>query len=449
MAIAILALGDPATHLWAVLALMMAGCAALPWAERRLRHLPADRATAVAIVLAAAALRLPFLALPATLSDDTLRYVWDGRVVAAGFDPYRLAPEADELAALRDERWQRMPHRQVETVYPPVALAVFALAAKLPATPGGGPVAALKVLFTAADLLLCAILLALARHLRLPLARVVFYAWNPLVLTEIAGMGHVDALAVAAAGAAVWWVARGKPAAGGASAAFGVLAKLGPLVAIPLWARWSGRPWRFAGAALLLCALAMAPIAVGGVPPGLVTYGVSWEFNGPAYEPLWRAIDATGLATAMHRGLDRIKERSEDHEFWNRFYPYVYPQLLAKLLLAGGMLTVVAMSWRTASRRRAPPPGTPAPDARLITATGALFGGLLLLSATVYPWYLLWVLPWAALARQRAWLALSALLPLCYLAQPAAAVALWPWLFLVIWVPFFVLWVREPRWSIG
>ncbi|MGA0420868.1 MAG: hypothetical protein ACO3P9_12695, partial [Phycisphaerales bacterium] len=40
-----------------------------------------------------------------------------------------------------------------------------------------------------------------------------------------------------------------------------------------------------------------APVAIsaGGVPPGLVTYGISWEFNGPLYEPLWRALEGLGL----------------------------------------------------------------------------------------------------------------------------------------------------------
>ena len=50
----------------------------------------------------------------------------------------------------------------------------------------------------AADLAACALLLALARRLELPLARTVWYAWNPLVAIELSGMAHVDALGVAA-----------------------------------------------------------------------------------------------------------------------------------------------------------------------------------------------------------------------------------------------------------
>jgi hypothetical protein len=36
--------------------------------------------------------------------DDLYRYVWDGRVQAAGLNPYSYAPADPELAALRDDR---------------------------------------------------------------------------------------------------------------------------------------------------------------------------------------------------------------------------------------------------------------------------------------------------------------------------------------------------------
>ena len=72
--------------------------------------------------LVAALLRVIALPLPPTLSDDIYRYVWDGKVIGAGLNPYLLAPQAADLEPLRDELWDRLPHREVETVYPPVAL---------------------------------------------------------------------------------------------------------------------------------------------------------------------------------------------------------------------------------------------------------------------------------------------------------------------------------------
>ncbi len=410
----------------ATLALLGLAFASLMVAARR-----PERLTGPGIVLVAALLRLLLLPLPPSLSEDTLRYVWDGRVAAAGHNPYRLAPEAEDLRPLRDGLWLRLPHRQVPTVYPPLAVALFSIAARLP-----WPVLGLKALLCLADLAGCLLLGRLAGRLGLPLARIVWYAWNPLVVLEVAGMGHVDALAVPAVVAAVGLLLpapKPRPAAAATAAAAGILAKLVPLAALPMWARQSGAAGRFLTVALGLAAVAVAPVvaATGGVPPGLLTYGISWEFNGPLFEPLWRLLDAAGLDRLVKLGLDQVKEWSGAHGFWNRFYPYVYPQLLAKLALGAGMAAAVARSWR----RRDP-----------VAGTGWLVGTLLLFSATVYPWYLLWVLPWAALCRQVAWLGLSGLVLLSYLPQ-ALDLPLYPWFFLAIWGPFLGLLARFPRWS--
>jgi hypothetical protein len=217
-----------------------------------------------------------------------------------------------------------------------------------------------------------------------------------------------------------------------------VLAKLVPLFALPVWSRGSGRPLRFLAAAGAVMVVGFLPVAVatGGVPPGLVTYGVSWEFNGPLFEPLSSLIDEAGAAPAVKAGLDELKRLTGRHDFWNRFYPFVYPELLAKLVLAAAFGAVVLASVFGRD------PGWRQP----VVASGRLFGALLLCSATLYPWYLLWVLPWAALCRHRAWLALSALVQLSYLSQTTGVPHL-PWIFLLIWVPFFLLLSRS-RWSI-
>lgn len=443
----LLAAFDLTRHL--VLALVMAGLgfAALPFAVRRLeaegaRSGPSGLGTAGAAVLAGAVLlRLPLLALPPTLSDDVLRYLWDGKVLAAGYNPYALAPGAPELAHLRAEVRRLPPHPEVATIYPPLAMAAFSIAAQLPL-----PILSWKLLATAADLGACALLIRLARRSGLPEGRAAWYAWNPLVTLEVAGMGHVDALGVAAvlaavsllpaaaegvAGGATARSAARRAAAAGAWAAAGVLVKLAPLAAFPLWARRSGRTAVFLGAGLALASAGVLPVvaATGGIPPGLTRYAVSWEFNGPLHEPLWRLLDRAGAAPALARVVEALEHRTGEYQAWDWIYPLLYPQLLAKAALA--LLAAAAVVASLAERRP-------------VGGTGRLFGRLVLASATLYPWYLLWVLPWAALARHRAWLALSGLVLLSYLPQ-ARGIPLMPWVYLAIWVPFFVLLVAEAR----
>ncbi len=423
--LALAAAGDPAARPLLTLGLMAVAFAAFLWAARRAEGL----ASASAVLIVTALLRLLLLPLPPTLSDDTLRYAWDGKVVRAGFNPYLLAPEAPELEPLRDELWQRMPHKEVPTVYPPLALALFSAASALPE-----PLLGVKILLCVIELVGCWLLIRLARRLELPAGRAVWYCWNPLVSLEVAGMGHVDSMVVTATVAAVWLLVSrpGRGAAAGAAAAAGALSKLVPLVAVPMWARSCRRPWIFLAAALGLTAAALLPVAAaaGGVPPGLLTYGISWEFNGPVYEPLWRLLDRLDADSTVKGGLDGLKRLTDRHDFWNHFYPYVYPQLLAKLLLAGAFAGFFLYSLG----RRHPALGS-----------GRLFGAVVLCAATVYPWYLLWVLPWAALCRHRAWLALSALMPLAYWPQ-LTDVSLYPWVYLAIWGPFFVL-LPFSKWS--
>lgn len=370
---------------------------------------------AVAIVL-----RAILLPVPPSLSEDVWRYAWDAKVAAAGFDPYRLTPDDARLESLRDETWRRLRHRDVETVYPPLALLLFSIS-----VPFAHPVPVLKLLLALFDLGTCVLLWRLASRLRAPPERVLWYAWSPLVTLEIAGMGHVEGLGVFFLVLAVLLLSgeRRVPVKAGLAAAAAVLSKLVPVLCLPAFARLSGGAARFALAAGGLSLLVLLPLFLDGPPPGLVRFGVDWEFNGPLYEPLWRGLDALDSRAAVHGWLDGRKLASGEHEFWNRFYPYNYPQMHAKLLLAVLLLAL----WARATLSRTP-----------LVASGRVFASLVLTSATVYPWYLIWLLPWAALRQRPAWLWLSATVLLSYVPQ-FSSLPLVPWIHAAIWVPFAFL----------
>src|SRR5687767_9689603 len=79
------------------------------------------------ILLVAMAVRAPFLFEETLLSRDVLRYRWDGSVLASGRNPYQFAPAAAELANLRDESFEEIEHREIRSVYPPLAQLLFGL----------------------------------------------------------------------------------------------------------------------------------------------------------------------------------------------------------------------------------------------------------------------------------------------------------------------------------
>src|SRR5260370_22419593 len=60
----------------------------------------ARRSTFLIVIIFAALFRLSPLFAPPYLSSDIYRYIWDGRVQAAGINPYRYIPAEQALAHL-------------------------------------------------------------------------------------------------------------------------------------------------------------------------------------------------------------------------------------------------------------------------------------------------------------------------------------------------------------
>ena len=81
----------------------------------------------MAVVLAIAlACRLLVVADMPTLSDDAYRFVWDGRVQAAGVNPYAHPPASPSLFDLRDYRiFPQVNRPYTRTGYPPTNEVAF------------------------------------------------------------------------------------------------------------------------------------------------------------------------------------------------------------------------------------------------------------------------------------------------------------------------------------
>jgi len=130
------------------------------------------------------AIGIRLLLLPAEPGDDIWRYLWEGSIQAEGFSPYVHPPSSPELEHLRSEIWSGINHKEVTAVYPPLTQLIFRLVAQLSLS-----VCAFKLLFIAADLLICWRLLQF-----LPTRKAIIYAWCPAVLYSFAAGGHYDSL---------------------------------------------------------------------------------------------------------------------------------------------------------------------------------------------------------------------------------------------------------------
>ena len=166
-----------------------------------IRRSTASRRAVILILGIAVAMRIAVLAAPPFLSSDVYRYVWDGRVLAAGINPYRYIPADPHLAALRDTMVFPEINRgnYAPTIYPPVAQAIF-----FGVTRFSESVTAMKIAMVLFEAIAVALLLPLLASAGLPMVRIIVYAWHPLPVWEFAGSGHIDAAIILFAALALW-----------------------------------------------------------------------------------------------------------------------------------------------------------------------------------------------------------------------------------------------------
>lgn len=142
----------------------------------------------------AALFRLSIIFFPPYLSDDIYRYIWDGRVQAAGINPYRYIPAEEPLAQLRDDKiYPHINRREtVHTIYPPVGQAMFLLVTRVSES-----VTWMKAAMVGFEAIAIWAIIQLLSSFGFARQRVLIYAWHPLAVWEFAGSGHADALAIA------------------------------------------------------------------------------------------------------------------------------------------------------------------------------------------------------------------------------------------------------------
>ncbi len=299
-----------------------------------------QRVVVIGLVLAAL-WHLPFLLMPPGSDDDIHRYVWDGRVQRLGYNPYIVVPSDPAFAALHTPETRTLNNPEVPSPYPAGAELFFRAVTGIHES-----VFALKVAFVLCDLAIVLVLFDVLHRSGQGAHWVLAYAWNPLLATEVAHSGHIDI--VGALLLLVSVAALGRRWRAAAALAFGlaVAVKLLPIVLLPLyWKRVRIRDCALAALAVGL--LYMPFLDRGRIPMGsLVTYVQRFRFNDPVFA-----------------ALERVAA----------------PQLLVGLAALVGFLTAVWLRNKASA-------SSPAAFAWPMAAS-------LLCAPVVYPWYLLWVLP--------------------------------------------------------
>ena len=298
-----------------------------------------QRVIVVGLVLAAL-WHLPFLLMPPGSDDDIHRYVWDGRVQRLGYNPYIVVPSDPALAMLHTPETRTLNNPDVPSPYPAGAQLFFRAVTAVHES-----IFALKVTFVLCDLAIVLVLLDILRCSEQAAHWVLAYAWNPL-LAAGAGSGHIDIVGVLLLLVSVAALVRRWRAVAALAFGLAVAVKLLPIVLLPLY--WRRVRIRDAALAAAVVALLYVPfLNHGRVPIGsLGTYVERFRFNDPVFATLERVAA---------------------------------PQLVVGFAVLVGFLTAIwlrskAQAWSS-------------------DAFAWPMAASLLCAPVVYPWYLLWLLP--------------------------------------------------------
>ncbi len=299
--------------------------------------------------------RLTLLGSFPVFSDDVFRYLWEGKVQLHGINPYIVAPADTVTLPYRDVYFDLVNHKTIPTIYPPlselffrVCMAVFYNLYFFKA--------ALILLDTGTLCFLHSILNT--RGMR-PYFLLI-WAWHPLVIIEIAGSGHQDVIGIFFLTGSLYFLQRKHLMKSALMLIGSFLSKLFPLMLFPLMLRKQTR-WPYLLLPLLAVLFYLPFLSTDThLFTGLSVYTRTWEANASVFFVLkWLLGDLQ----------------------------------LAKLGVGLIFLAIYIHTYRSV--------------AEFENASFIVLGSFLILTPTLHPWYILWIIPFLVLRLNRAWLYLT------------------------------------------
>ncbi len=320
------------------------------------------------ILIFALLFRVQVISASPFLADDYLRYLFDGKLILAGINPYAVIPLSMPELGGAD-----IPKADIKTIYPPLAEGLFAISSWL-----GGSLWHWRLLNLIPDLLGAAVFYRYLIHRRLPGHWVVLWLWNPLILKEGLHAAHLDIWTLFTVMLFVYWAEKKKLSLAALALAAAVLLKLMPLILLPVWLlQLPNRRDR-----LITAGLTLGSILLG------FTLFLPWHPFGNIAVFLQHIQGYGVLFQVLGQGFGLWQLDSE----WIKWL----------LTSVGGAL---ALYWVFILKRY-----QAQPTLRLLE----LFLLLYVFSSMGFPWYLLLVLPWALIQGHWLWLVFIALSELVF-----------------------------------
>lgn len=218
-----------------------------------------------------------------SLSDDYFRFVWDGQLWAAGINPYEFTPEEliQSLPSDMGDLYVQLNSQTYHTTYPPVSQYVFSIPAFLGLKDTFWSMTALRFVLLCFEIGVIVLLFCMTKSAK----KVLLYAFNPLAVLELVGNLHFEGVVIFFMLLA-WYLYDRKRWVGGALAwALGILAKLTPLMFLPVLIKKLGMKralWSYMIIAVIMVMLSLPFLKFDfllGMGDGLDLFFRKFEFN--------------------------------------------------------------------------------------------------------------------------------------------------------------------------
>jgi alpha-1,6-mannosyltransferase len=238
--------------------------------------------------------RLALLFMTPNLSDDYFRFVWDGLLTTHGHNPYLILPSAlvsgpETIPGITPDLFSHLNSPDYYSVYPPLCQFIFAISARINGANLLANIITMRVFIVLAELGSIMLLYKLAKKLEFPPYLVAIYAFNPLIIIELTGNLHFEAVMVFFLLLAVYLLIAGRQVYSSASFALAAGTKLLPIIFLPLlikrigWIR-SLRYFAIVGAGtLLLFSPFLNTRSITNFVSSLGLYFQKFEFNASIY----------------------------------------------------------------------------------------------------------------------------------------------------------------------
>ncbi|MGK7395563.1 MAG: hypothetical protein ACNS62_13380 [Candidatus Cyclobacteriaceae bacterium M3_2C_046] len=245
-------------------------------------------------ILMAIGFRCLFLGSMPALSDDFYRFIWDGRLLNLGISPFEKLPEyyiSEDagLPGLDLSLFNSLNSPRYFTIYPPVSQFTYWLSVVIFPDSIRGSVLVMRIFIILAEIGSLLLIHRLLKIYHQPASRLLLYAFNPLVIIELSGNLHGEALMIFFLLLGLWLFKKRHITLSAIAWGFAIASKLLPLIFMPLFiCRLSfGKMIRFYSLVGLTVILLFIPLLnqslFTGLSASLSLYFQKFEFNASVY----------------------------------------------------------------------------------------------------------------------------------------------------------------------